>query len=57
MVACWALWTHRNEVTFDGVVLSLRRWKKIFRDEFCLILHKSKPTLKLELENWLCNFR
>ncbi|KAF8730443.1 hypothetical protein HU200_017021 [Digitaria exilis] len=25
MVACWALSTHRNEVIFGGVALSLRR--------------------------------
>ncbi|RCV38080.1 hypothetical protein SETIT_8G113200v2, partial [Setaria italica] len=57
MVACWAIWKHRNEVIFDGVPLSLGRWKSIFREEFSIILHRAKPYLKLELETWFCNFR
>ncbi|KAF8760527.1 hypothetical protein HU200_010079 [Digitaria exilis] len=32
LVASWEIWRHRNEVVFDGVPPSPRRWKKIFRD-------------------------
>ncbi|KAF8659593.1 hypothetical protein HU200_058347 [Digitaria exilis] len=56
MVASWAIWTHRNEIIFDGFPLSLRRWKQIFKDEFSLILHRVKSSQKMELEDWLCNF-
>lgn len=57
IVACWTTWTHRNEVIFDGVVVSLRRWKQIFGVEFDLMLHKVKPSQKMELKSWLCNLR
>ncbi|KAF8669911.1 hypothetical protein HU200_051092 [Digitaria exilis] len=43
MVACWALWTHRNE-------------KMIFKEELSLVVHRTKPSLELELSSWLCNF-
>jgi hypothetical protein len=56
MISCWALWTHRNEVIFDGVRLSLWRWKSLFREEFSSVIHRAKPSLKLELRQWLCNF-
>lgn len=42
LVAIWAIWTHR-------------RWKKIFRDELSLIVHRAKLSLKLLLYSWLCN--
>ncbi|KAF8657776.1 hypothetical protein HU200_059936 [Digitaria exilis] len=36
IVACWSIWTHRNE-------------KHIFREEFGLVIHKAEPSLKMEL--------
>ncbi|KAF8659239.1 hypothetical protein HU200_058645 [Digitaria exilis] len=56
IIATWAIWTHRNEVIFDGAHISLRRWKQLFRDEFSHLLHRAKPTLKLELQTWLSSF-
>jgi hypothetical protein len=50
IVACWAIWKHRDEVIFDGERLSLRRWKMIFKEQLSLITHKAKPSLKLELD-------
>ncbi|RCV07305.1 hypothetical protein SETIT_1G233200v2 [Setaria italica] len=35
ILACWAIWKHRNEVIFDGVAISLQRWKHI--DVACAI--------------------
>jgi hypothetical protein len=57
LIACWAIWKHRNEVIFDGISLSLRRWRLVFREEVSLVLHRAKPTLRVELNSWLCNFR
>jgi hypothetical protein len=34
----------------------LRRWKMIFKEQLSLITHKAKPSLKLELDQWFCNF-
>lgn len=52
----WAIWKHMNEIVFDGVPLSLRRWKHIFKDEFGLVVIRAKPTLKMVLDSWLSNF-
>ncbi|KAF8760581.1 hypothetical protein HU200_010019 [Digitaria exilis] len=57
IIAAWAIWTHRNEVIFDGAHISPRRWKQLLRDEFSLLLHTAKPTFKLELQTWLSSFR
>jgi hypothetical protein len=56
IVACWVLWKHKNEVIFDDVNLSLVRWKFIFKEELRLVLIRARPSLKQELELWLCNF-
>ncbi|KAF8690481.1 hypothetical protein HU200_040836 [Digitaria exilis] len=45
-----------NEVVFDGVPVSLRRWKLIFKEELSLIRHRAKPSLNTLLTNWTCNF-
>jgi hypothetical protein len=46
IMACWALWKHRNEVIFDAVNLSLARWKFIFKEELRLVLFRARPSLK-----------
>jgi hypothetical protein len=38
---------------FDGGSVSLGRWRFAFRDEFSLILHRDKPSIKALLKNWL----
>ncbi|RCV19087.1 hypothetical protein SETIT_3G356100v2 [Setaria italica] len=55
MVACWCIWLHRNGIIFDGAALSLDRWKMGFKEELSLIMHRAKPSLKQELNIWLCN--
>ncbi|KAF8690975.1 hypothetical protein HU200_040736 [Digitaria exilis] len=57
ILVVWAIWTHRDEVIFDGVPLSLRRWRSIFKEEFRLIIYRAKPPLKLELDDWLSSFQ
>ncbi|KAF8668063.1 hypothetical protein HU200_052458 [Digitaria exilis] len=44
ILAVWAIWTHRNE-------------RSIFTGEFRLIIYRAKPSLKLELEDWLSSFQ
>jgi hypothetical protein len=57
LIACWAIWCHRNEIIFDGVHASLNRWKQLFRQEFQLLLHRGKPALEVEFRVWFCNFQ
>jgi hypothetical protein len=44
MVACWAIRKHRNEVIFNGVSVSLQRWKSVFKEGFKLVLLRAKPS-------------
>nr|TKW32091.1 hypothetical protein SEVIR_2G147300v2 [Setaria viridis] len=55
ILECSCIWTHRNSIIFYGRSLSLVRWRQSFKDEFALILHRAKPSLKQELETWFCN--
>jgi hypothetical protein len=51
MVARWIIWCHQNAVIFDGALVSFRRWKEAFRDEFGLLLHRAKPSTKSLLQS------
>ncbi|RCV32818.1 hypothetical protein SETIT_7G033200v2 [Setaria italica] len=44
IVTFWAIWKHGNK-------------KGIFKEELALVLLRAKPSLKQELEVWLCNIR
>ncbi|KAF8701225.1 hypothetical protein HU200_033710 [Digitaria exilis] len=44
ILAVWAIWAHR-------------RWRSIFKEEFRLIIYRAKPSLKLELDDWLSSFQ
>ncbi|KAF8703574.1 hypothetical protein HU200_032388 [Digitaria exilis] len=52
ILASWRIWKHRNAIifygAFDGAALSLDRWKQSFKDEFGLVLHRVKPSVKHE---------
>jgi hypothetical protein len=50
MITGWTIWCYRNAIIFDGVSVSLGRWRIAFRDEF------SKPSIKTLLKNWLSSF-
>jgi hypothetical protein len=56
MIVGWTISCHRNAVIFDGETISLNRWKNAFRDEFKLILHRTKTSTKILLSNWLSSF-
>ncbi|KAF8740150.1 hypothetical protein HU200_013810 [Digitaria exilis] len=55
LIASWCIWTHGNSIIFDGASISIERWKCSFKDEIGLVLHRAKPSLKQELDPWICN--
>ncbi|KAF8711428.1 hypothetical protein HU200_029460 [Digitaria exilis] len=44
IIISWCIWTHINFIFYEGA-LTFDRWKHAF-NEFGLLLHRSKPTLK-----------
>ncbi|KAF8701341.1 hypothetical protein HU200_033671 [Digitaria exilis] len=46
LITSWCIWTHRNSIIFDGASIFLERWKRSFKDEIGLVLHRIKPSLK-----------
>ncbi|KAF8663617.1 hypothetical protein HU200_055339 [Digitaria exilis] len=55
LIASWCIWTHRNFIIFDGASISLDRWKCSFTGMIGLVLLRAKPSLKYELDSWICN--
>jgi hypothetical protein len=53
MVAGWTIRCYCNAIIFDGASFSLGRRKQAFKDEFALIIHKAKPSIKSPLKSWL----
>ena len=46
ILACWSMWTHRNNIVFDNGVASFPIWKQEFRTLFAMVVHRAKPSLK-----------
>lgn len=55
MVAVWSIWCHRNRIIFNQATTCIVRWKTFFKEEMELVMLKVKPTVKVLLEEWICN--
>jgi hypothetical protein len=53
VLAAWTIWIHRNNSIFNGLQVSLARWKKEFRDLFILCRHRAKASLDHNMGAWL----
>jgi hypothetical protein len=53
ILASWCIWIHRNNLIFNGVQLSLPRWKKEFKELFLLCKHRAKDSLEVDMSAWL----
>ncbi|TVT98983.1 hypothetical protein EJB05_55684, partial [Eragrostis curvula] len=56
IVACWAIWKHRNAIIFDNKNVSLQNWKREFKEEMALTVIKAKGQKKREMKIWLDSF-
>ena len=41
-IAAWNIWKERNNFYFNGVTPQLSSWKTRFKDDFLLLIHRSK---------------
>ncbi|TVU41186.1 hypothetical protein EJB05_14685, partial [Eragrostis curvula] len=56
IVACWAIWKHRNAIIFDNKHVSLQNWKREFKEEMALTVIKAKGQKKRDMISWLDSF-
>jgi hypothetical protein len=42
MVAAWNIWKIRNNMHFKGIVPDLRDWTSSFKEDFNLLVHRTK---------------
>lgn len=56
IVTCWSIWLLRNNIIFNQGVVSLERWKILFKEAFALVIHRVKPSLRVVFVDWLRDF-
>ena len=45
ITGAWSIWKERNMMLFDGVPPSISSWKERFKDDFALLVHRTKSSL------------
>jgi hypothetical protein len=45
MVAAWNIWKIRNNLQFRGITPDLRDWISSFKEDFNLLIHRTKQEL------------
>ena len=53
IIGCWSLWNHRNRIIFDHDELDWDACFSIFVENFSLIIHRAKPSLREGMQQWL----
>lgn len=56
ILLCWAIWTTRNDLIFEGLQPTLQGCCSTIVKELKLLLHRVKSKHKEHLEEWLRNF-
>jgi hypothetical protein len=55
IVGCWAIWCHRNDIIFDGFLLSFLLWKSFFVQELQAVALRAKPRVRDKIKIFLCS--
>ena len=45
ITGAWSIWKERNMMLFDGVPPTILSWKEIFKEDFALLVHRTKSSL------------
>jgi hypothetical protein len=53
IIGCWAMWNHRNKNIFENQSIGQTECFRIFKQDFHLMMHRAKPSLKEGMQQWL----
>jgi hypothetical protein len=53
MLVCWSIWNHRNRAIFDNKPININECLRFFKEDFILVRHRAKPSLKEGMSSWL----
>jgi hypothetical protein len=53
VLICWTIWTVRNDLIFRGIQPTMVHATRIFSSEVLLLLHRVKPSLAPQFEQWI----
>jgi hypothetical protein len=51
IVASWSIWKERNSKLFDGINLDVDSWSRRFKQDFSLLVHRTKKDLHPFINN------
>ena len=52
-ICCWNIWSRRNDLIFNNVPVSFRKWKANFKEEFTLHVHTVKEVDNTIWQSWI----
>jgi hypothetical protein len=52
-ICCWNIWSRRNDLIFNNVPVSFRKWKADFKEEFTLHVHTVKEVDNTIWQSWI----
>ena len=53
VLICWTIWTARNDLIFKGIQPSLPCARRLFSSEMLLLMHRVKPSLANQFDQWI----
>jgi hypothetical protein len=51
VVASWSIWKERNNKLFNGIDLDIEFWSRRFKQDFTLLVHRTKKDLHHYINN------
>jgi hypothetical protein len=55
IVASWSIWKERNNKLFNGIDLDIDSWTRRFKQDFALLVHRTKKDLHPFINNFVDN--
>jgi hypothetical protein len=57
MLVIWFIWISRNDFIFKAAPPSVYKYRKRFKDELALLVHKAKKKSYHDIVSWVEDFR
>ena len=55
ITGAWSIWKERNRMLFDGVPPSISSWKERFKEDFTLLVHRTKSSMHAFILSYVMN--